>query len=208
MTFREKCHRPFEQLRCLNIPSGVPYLPIEFEKLEHLAYYEGPLTQGMSLYEFPPSLRIMIISDYSENGVPHSKIPPKVTPTSSLVRLFIYGFIKMQSLPNGMEKLTKLEELRLEDCHQLRELPSKLGELNNLKVLMVTDCTEFKELPSNFGHLSNLTTLRICTCSALSALPSNFGQLKSFEELDLSFCSGLEELPSIFGQLKKLKKLN
>ncbi|XP_057861897.2 disease resistance protein TAO1 [Cryptomeria japonica] len=205
--FRDKCHKPFEQLRCLRIRGDVPDLPFEFEKLEHLAYYDGPLTQGMSLYEFPPSLRISHIEDYSEKRVEYSKIPPKVTPASSLVTLGLYGFKNMQRLPDGLEKLTKLEVLRLWDWQELKELPSKLRDLSNLKRLTLYECNELKELPSNFGQLSNLTSLTIRKCSALSALPSNFGQLKNLEELKLLACFGLKELPADFGQLKNLKRL-
>ncbi|GLJ45256.1 hypothetical protein SUGI_0952550 [Cryptomeria japonica] len=206
--FRDKCHNPFQQVRCLAINGDVPDLPMEFEKLERLTYYDGPLTQGMSLYEFPRSLRIAHIEDYSENRVAYSKIPPKVTPASSLVTLGLYGFKNMQRLPDGVEKLTKLERLILSNCHQLKELPSKLGDLSNLKELILIYCFELKELPSNFGQLSNLKTLRIRSCSALSALTSNFGQLKNLEELDLYKCDGLKELPADFGQLKNLKKLD
>ncbi|XP_057850433.2 disease resistance protein TAO1 isoform X2 [Cryptomeria japonica] len=232
ITFKEKCHKPFEQLRCLRIRGDVPDLPMEFEKLEHLAYYNGPLTQGMRLYDFPPSLRFAYINDYSEKRVAYSKIPPKVTPASSLLTLGLYGFKNMQRLPDGLEKLTKLEELILFNWHQLKELPSKLGDLSNLnwltlmecyelkelpsnfgqlsnlKWLTLMECYELKELPSNFGQLSNLKTLRIWHCRALSALPSNFGQLKKLEQLDLDGCSELKELPADFGQLKNLKELS
>ncbi|XP_059066914.1 disease resistance protein TAO1 isoform X2 [Cryptomeria japonica] len=196
ITFKEKCHKPFQQLRCLIIYGDVPDLPMEFEKLEHLTYYRGPLTQGMSLYEFPPSLRNAYIQDYSgEDRVAYSKIPPKVTPDSSLVTLSLSGFKNMQRLPDGVEKLTELEELFLFNWHQLKELPSKLRDLSDLKRLTLYQCNELKEL-------------RILSCSALSALPSNFGQLKNLEQLQLKGCSGLKELPSDFGQLKNLKKLN
>ncbi|XP_059067287.1 disease resistance protein TAO1 [Cryptomeria japonica] len=208
ITFREQCHKPFEQLRCLRINDDALDLPMEFEKLEHLTYYKGPFMQGMSFYEFPRSLRYMYIKNFSWNRVVYSRIPPKVTPASSLEALGLYDFKNIQRLPNGMEKLKKLESLTLWDCHQLRELPSKLRDLSNLKELEVVNCNELKELPSNFGQLSNLTSLRICTCSALSALPSNFGQLKNLEELELRYCPELAELPSDFGQLKNLKKLD
>ncbi|GLJ28346.1 hypothetical protein SUGI_0557240 [Cryptomeria japonica] len=102
-----------KNVRCLRIDGDVPDLPMEFEKHERLTYYDGPLTQGMSLYEFPPSLRIAYIRDYSEKRVAYSKFPPKVTPVSSLVILSLYGFKNMQRLPDGVEKLTKLEELFL-----------------------------------------------------------------------------------------------
>ncbi|GLJ45277.1 hypothetical protein SUGI_0952970 [Cryptomeria japonica] len=164
ITFKEKCHKPFEQLKYLVIPHYVPDLPMEFEKLEHLFWYSGPLTEGMNLYEFPASLRTMDVHGSSENRAAYSRIPPKVTPASLLVQLSLYGFKNMQSLPDGVEKLTKLEHLSLKDCHQLKELPSKLIDLSNLIGLEISGYNKLKELPSDFGQLGNLTCSTIWKC--------------------------------------------
>ncbi|XP_059075501.1 disease resistance protein RPV1-like isoform X3 [Cryptomeria japonica] len=214
ITFRGKCHKPLRQLRYLQIASDIPDLPMEFEKLEHLSIYRGPFLPGMSFNEFPPSLRVMTSLNLtkmhasSQNRVAYSQIPTKVTPDSSLVKLSLYGLKNMERPPDGMENLTKLEQLYLRGCHQLRELPSGLGQLNNLKELRLSQCQELKELPSNIGQLSNLKSLYLYDCSALSLLPSSFGDLISLKTLQLSYCSSLKMLPSNFGQLKKLEELD
>ncbi|GLJ24101.1 hypothetical protein SUGI_0459590 [Cryptomeria japonica] len=207
ITFSGKCHKPFEQLRYLKIPSNVPDLPMEFEKLKHLSWYSGPLTQSMSLYEFPPSLCYMNIEDSSTGRVEYSKIPPKVTKDSSLVKLSLYRFKNMTRLPDGVEELTNLEELCLRYCNQLRELPSKLRDLSNLKELTLHHSNKLKNLPADFGQLSNLTRLDLSGCSRLSELPSTFGHLVSLKYLNLKDCKSLTKLPSSFGQLKNLEQL-
>ncbi|XP_059074756.1 disease resistance protein RPV1 [Cryptomeria japonica] len=215
ITFRGKCYKPFRQLRYLQIASNIPDLPMEFEKLEHLSIYRGPLMPGMSFNEFPPSLRVMTSLNLtkmyasSKNRVAYSKIPAtKATPDSLLVKLRLYGLKNMERLPDGMENLTKLEQLYLRGCHQLRELPSRFGQLNNLKELRLSQCHELKELPSSIGQLSNLESLHLYDCSALSVLPPSFGDLISLKTLQLSYCSGLKMLPSNLGQLKNLKELD
>ncbi|XP_059074595.1 disease resistance protein TAO1-like [Cryptomeria japonica] len=214
ITFRGKCHKPLRQLRYLQIASDIPDLPMEFEKLEHLSIYRGPFMPGMSFNEFPPSLRVMTSLNLtkmhasSQNRVAYSQIPAKVAPDSSLVKLSLYGLKNMERPPDGMENLTKLEQLYLRGCLQLRELPPRFGQLNNLKELRLSQCQELKELPSNIGQLSNLTSLYLYDCSALSLLPSSFGDLISLKTLQLSYCSGLKMLPSNFGQLKKLEELD
>ncbi|XP_059074285.1 disease resistance protein RUN1 [Cryptomeria japonica] len=204
ITFRGKCHKSFEELRCLQIPYDVSELPMEFEKLEHLGYYDGPFTQAMSLYELPPSLRSMRITVSAENGVKDSK----VTSASSLVELDCYLNNIVQSLPDGMEKLTKLERLTVWGCHQLRELPSKFGELRNLRQLTLFNCNELKELPSDFGRLSNLEWLFLEECHKLKQLSSDFGQPSNLKYIFFNRCSTLSESPYSFGQLNNLKYLS
>ncbi|XP_057854661.2 uncharacterized protein LOC131064530 [Cryptomeria japonica] len=82
LTFKGKCHKTFKQLRHLELPKDISDLPMEFEKLDHLFFYDSPLTQGMSLYELPPNLRVMGITNIisSENGVANSIIPSQDTP--------------------------------------------------------------------------------------------------------------------------------
>ncbi|XP_059073891.1 disease resistance-like protein CSA1 [Cryptomeria japonica] len=167
IAFRGKCHKSFKELGCLQIPYDISELPMEFEKLEHLVYYRGPFTQAMSLYELPPSLRFMYITVSAENGVKDSTVLPTVTSASSLVLLQCNLNNIVQRLPDGMEKLTKLEILTVWGCHQLRELPSKFGELRNLRELRLFNCKELKELPSDFGRLSNLQELWLQECPKL-----------------------------------------
>ncbi|GLJ48308.1 hypothetical protein SUGI_1019640 [Cryptomeria japonica] len=213
IAFMGKCHKSFKQLRYLQIASNISDLPMEFEKLEHLSIYKGPIMQNMSFNEFPPSLREMISLNLtnmcysSKNEVTYSKSPAKVTPDSSLVKLSLYGLKNMQRLPDGLEKLTKLEHLYLRGCHQLAELPSKFGKLKNLKELHLSECNELKQLPTNIGQLSNLTSLQLYSCSGLSELPPSFGNLISLKILQLNYCSSLKKLPSNFGQLQNLEEL-
>ncbi|GLJ19303.1 hypothetical protein SUGI_0347520 [Cryptomeria japonica] len=205
--FRGKCHKPFKELRCLWIACKISDLPTEFVKLERLAFYLGPFTQAMSLYELPPCLRVMHITFHVKKGVADSKISPRVTSASSLVQLTCWSLANMQMLPEGLENLTKLEKLVLYGCYQLRELPSKFGELINLKDLSLWDCNELKELPSEFGQLNNLKRLVLSECPQLKELSSDFGRLSNLTELQLGGCSTLGVLPSSFGQLSNLKDM-
>ncbi|XP_059075797.1 disease resistance protein TAO1 isoform X2 [Cryptomeria japonica] len=207
IAFREKCNMPFQQLRYLQISSNIPDLPVKFEKLEHLIFYDGPFPRDMSLYEFPPSLRIMYIEDSSNNRAAYSKIPPRVAPHSSLVQLVLDGFKNMLWLPDGLEMLRKLEDLSLLYCHQLRELPARISVLSNLKVLTLVECNKLEALSSDFGQLSNLEVLTLHKCNELKALPSNFAELGNLKVLTLYKCTQLEELPSDFGRLSNLRWL-
>ena len=74
IVFRGKCHKPFKQLRYLQIESTIPDLPMEINKLEHLSIYRGPLVPGMSFNEVRSSLlrsylsfEPVLIKLYNEN---------------------------------------------------------------------------------------------------------------------------------------------
>ncbi|GLJ18986.1 hypothetical protein SUGI_0339440 [Cryptomeria japonica] len=168
ITFKGKCDKPFKQLRCLSLPRDISDLPMEFEKLEHLLSYDGPLTQEMSLYKLPPSLRWMSITNIisSENRVAYSNILPGVAQGSSLVSLSFWPNPTMERLPDGIENLTKLEELDVRCCSKLKKLPSKIGELSNLEILNLSGCSGLEEWPSSLGALPKLKTLDLRSCSS------------------------------------------
>ncbi|KAL6337212.1 hypothetical protein AAG906_036526 [Vitis piasezkii] len=65
--------------------------------------------------------------------------------TSNLHCLGINGCHNFKGLPESLENLTSLQELRIGDCPQLSTLPEGMHRLTTLKVLSIDDCPELSK---------------------------------------------------------------
>ncbi|XP_022771979.1 putative disease resistance protein RGA1 [Durio zibethinus] len=139
---------------------------------------------------------------------------------------------KLESLPAGLQSLSSLETLRLNQCdslvalsvnglHGLSSLSSlwvqnckKLASLSggmryliSLQDMHISVCPELTSLPESIQHLSSLRSLRIWYCEGLISLPNEIQHLALLSELEIGYCSNLMSLPQGMRSLTALKTL-
>ncbi|KAI3953115.1 hypothetical protein MKW98_020310, partial [Papaver atlanticum] len=152
--------RGFNALRMLNIgecsksqkciPSGIQYLP----KLEHLSI--GPLSDELNSFPFPAAMvdeKGAVIGDYFP----------------SLRSILIAGWSKLQSIPDDLQYINSLQDLRIWDYPSLVALPEWVGNFASLRLLGVRRCKNLKYLPSHkqMQRLTSLQLLHIADCQVL-----------------------------------------
>lgn len=109
----------------------------------------------------------------------------------------------LESLPESMGRLQKLESLDLGD-NQLSTLPESISQLQNLEKLYLND-NQLRSLPASIGQLQNLEVLWLGG-NKFNFLPTSISQLQKLKKLDLGD-NQLSSLPAAIGQLQQLKTL-
>ncbi|GLT67705.1 hypothetical protein SLA2020_399940 [Shorea laevis] len=69
----------------------------------------------------------------------------------SLENLTMIGWGNLRHLPDQIQHLTHLRELRIKDFHGVKALPDWLGDLTSLQTLRIIDCKSLKHMPFLFG---------------------------------------------------------
>ncbi|CAN1264433.1 Disease resistance protein L6 [Linum perenne] len=102
---------------------------------------------------------------------------------------------------DGLESLSHLKTLNLEDCLVLEKLPISLVNLTKLQELSIKRCRQLAEVMGleRLEALRNLETLDISRCTGLT-------EVMGFE-LNMSGCSSVEELPHLSG-LRNIVRLD
>ncbi|CAN1746470.1 Disease resistance-like protein DSC1 [Linum perenne] len=109
--------------------------------------------------------------------------------------LLVEGSPLIESLPdisNPVNDLTELDNLRylnLAISDSLESIPDNLHQLAKLELLSLSDCTKIQSLPQLLPP--NLKFLYLGGCKSLQALPSNIGEL-NLQILEFDFCPQLD----------------
>ncbi|KAJ6861376.1 hypothetical protein NC651_037458 [Populus alba x Populus x berolinensis] len=107
--------------------------------------------------------------------------------------LFIDGMPKITTLPaEGLQHLTALKDLDLNECVKLNSLPEAIQHLTSLQYLAISYCGGLSCLPNQIRHLTSLSRLRIHGCSNLMSLPEGIRNLEMLKELVIEDCPNLE----------------
>ncbi|KAL5553943.1 hypothetical protein UlMin_041344 [Ulmus minor] len=134
-------------------------------------------------------------------------IPASIGMLSKLENLRINDCKNLRSLPASIGMLYKLKDLYIIDCKNLRSLPASIGMLYKLSFLNISDCKNLRSLPASIGMLYKLKDLYIIDCKNLRSLPASIGMLYKLSFLNISDCKNLRSLPASIGMLYKLKDL-
>ncbi|KNA23085.1 hypothetical protein SOVF_028080 [Spinacia oleracea] len=114
-----------------------------------------------------PCLRLLGIGSYWElDEVPDMSFLVKIV---SLESLHLFGWEKLQSLPEQLQQFTTLKELGICDCDNMEYLPDWVGNLSSLRYLSPTRCRNLKRLPTMdaMKRLTKLSFLKIEDCPEL-----------------------------------------
>ena len=123
----------------------------------------------------------------------------------SLHILCCYRFASFQMF--GFGGLSSLRKLWIEKCEAFCSLSEGIQYLTALEELCLDKCPKLISLPEGIQHLTNLRTLQIWNCDRLSALPTQIGCLTSLSYLAIEYCSSLMSIPDEMQNLRTLKTL-
>lgn len=149
--------------------------------------------------DLPPTLPVDLASIELETlsaGWEHA-----ISPDTRVLRLQQNA---LTELPEGLRRLTRLEELDL-SYTQLTTLPDWISELSALKRLKAS-VVPLTRLPDSLCQLRHLERLE-CALTQLTQLPNELGTLTALRTLDLR-CGKLTALPDSLGQLTALRTLD
>ncbi|PQQ00546.1 putative disease resistance protein RGA1 [Prunus yedoensis var. nudiflora] len=158
-----------------------------------------PNLTSMPLY---PNLDRLLLNSSSWKVLPSSFVP-----SSKLKFLDICRVKDIEYVPEeGIGNLTLLQELSIEDCHNLASLPEWIGNLTLLQHLRIRRCSNLASLPEWIGNLTLLQHLQISDFPNAS-LPEGMGNLTLLQELEIERFPNLTLLPEWIGNLKSLSNL-
>lgn len=120
--------------------------------------------------KFPPSLVDLTLSGGTEEATNWSELSNLHLP-SSLTRLWIDSFDNMETVSEGLQRLTSLQHLEISWCPMIKDLPETL--LPSLLSLEIRYCPNLKELPVTL--LPSLLSLKIWECPDLKERCSRGG---------------------------------
>ncbi|CAN1746460.1 Putative disease resistance protein At4g11170 [Linum perenne] len=116
---------------------------------------------------------------------------PRISKGLVFLRLCHTMITKMdvQDDDRSSELLPKFDELALVENSELESIPDNLHQLAKLELLSLSDCTKIQSLPQLLPP--NLKFLYLGGCKSLQALPSNIGEL-NLQILEFDFCPQLD----------------
>lgn len=138
---------------------------------------------------------------------------------SLTVEKLLLNETSIQQLPNSIERLTRLKDIRLSDCKKLMNLPDCIKNLKFLNDLSLANCpnvtsfpqvgknirwlnlnkTSIQEVPSTIGDKSELRYLNMTGCDKLVNLPPTVKKLGQLKYLYLRGCVNVTESPNLAG---------
>ncbi|CAN1264432.1 Disease resistance protein L6 [Linum perenne] len=115
---------------------------------------------------------------------------------------------------DGLESLSHLKTLNLEDCLVLEKLPISLVNLTKLQELSIKRCRQLAEVMGleRLEALRNLETLDISRCTGLTEVMGQLKEVRGIESLELleylfmTNCTSIKKLPDLY-VLTNLKTL-
>lgn len=107
----------------------------------------------------------------------------------------------------GMQHVTTLRDLHINQCPQIASLPQCMQQFINLQRLSIWGLPKLTSLPDSLQNATPLEELWIGDCSGLMELPEWLGNLKSLFKIVISNCTGLTSLPTGIRNLAELKDL-
>ncbi|XP_074320260.1 putative disease resistance protein RGA4 [Silene latifolia] len=127
-------------------------------------------------------------------------------------KLFIKGCGSLRNISDGIQCLYALEELIIEECHDLDAWDdtdgiSAWGGFKGLRTLCLSDVSRLELLPHGISCLSMLQHLIIIDLPNLTELPQQIGRLSQLRRLEIYKCQKLISLPESLCGLTSLKRL-
>lgn len=144
--------------------------------------------------------------DLISNGLIGS-LPDSISALSALTGLYL-TMNDVQSLPDSLYTLTRLQQLQVGMCGLAGSIPEAVGSLQSLQVLWLSYNSLVGTLPDSLGSLTNLVSLYLDNNYYLNGtLPSSLGNLKSLHHLTLGTNRFTGGIPDSFGNLQQLLQL-
>ncbi|KAH0716078.1 hypothetical protein KY284_008983 [Solanum tuberosum] len=184
-----------------------PYVNVESLESLNLSFCYSLKKFPEILGRMKPELEIKM-SDSGIRELPLCIIHPQ----AHLTELHLNRMKYLVALPSSICKLKGLVKLDVSNCAKLESLPEEIGDLGKLEQLDA-NYTLISRPPSSIVRLNKLKLLNFTKVKSEDRLFFVFPQvnegLLSLEYLDLSYCNIIDGgLPEDIGSLSSLKKLN
>ncbi|GMJ01231.1 hypothetical protein like AT3G14470 [Hibiscus trionum] len=154
--------------------------------LEHLEIIGCPSLARFPEGRLPTSLKMLKIFDCLELEPFSDKM---LLDNASLEFIDIWKCSVLKSLPDSLNNLSCLMELKLSNCYDLKYFPEAGLSLPNLRSLVITNCFSLKSLPNQMQNLTFLRYLTVCNCPIVcfprGGLPPNLLSLEIWDCKDL-----------------------
>lgn len=204
--------RPFEQLRtCMasSICTVAGMLPMRRLRYLHLCGDVDTKGDSDSASECIKDLgpHLVILNTLSFSNIPGADVYQmlETLPASELVNLVVRCCRNLSSLPDVIERYTRLTQLDLRGCENLECLPEGIGSCPQLALIDLSSCTSLKELPETLGDCMHLTCLNLSGCKSLADLPKRIGECRRLAHV--TGCEGLKRLTDNIGDCRQLTHL-
>ncbi|ESQ56128.1 hypothetical protein EUTSA_v10024348mg [Eutrema salsugineum] len=173
------------------------------------------------LKNLPPNIYLKSLKALNLDGCTNIEEFPLV---SNDIEKLGLSYTSIEVVPNSIDRLSKLVELRLAHCKKLKNLPDTIGSLDSLIHLTLACCpnitvfpllgngveilsfneTPIQEVPSWIGDKVNLLCLDMSECKRLHNLPHSLRNLKKLKLLYLRGCISITEIPQVAGEMRRL----
>ena len=138
-----------------------------------------------------------------------TKLSSSIEHLKGLIWLELNNCENLETLPNSIGNLTRLQDLLVHNCPRLQKLPNSLRSLQCcLKTLDLSGCNLMEgEIPSDLWCLSSLKCLDV-SGNHIRRIPTGIIQLSKLKRLYMSHCPMLEEIPELPSSLRVIQAQN
>ncbi|KFK42301.1 hypothetical protein AALP_AA2G238200 [Arabis alpina] len=167
----------------------------QLNKLVHLK-----LSNCKKLKSLPNNINLKSLKFLELNGCYSLEEFPFISDT---IEKLLLNETTIKEVPESIERLTCLKELRLSGCKNLMNLPDNIKNLKSLTDLGLANCpnvTSFPEVGTNIQWLNLNRT-------GIETVPSTVGENSNLRYLNMSGCDKLMNLPTTVSKLEQLKYL-
>uniref|UniRef100_A0A383WLM0 Uncharacterized protein n=1 Tax=Tetradesmus obliquus TaxID=3088 RepID=A0A383WLM0_TETOB len=183
--------RNLKQLQRLEVV-GCPKLA-GFDSIKHLTALEQLRLDNTPVTQLPEGIRnLQKLQMLQLSDCPITRLPSSLSTLSSLQAVHILTCRKLESLPERIFELPRLQHFMLENFNSLSHLPSTLTVATQLELLRLR-CTA-DAIPLSFGVKPHLTALHLWECLEMQQLPESISRLCNLRELILFGCKKLTDL--------------
>ncbi|KAK9689269.1 hypothetical protein RND81_09G047800 [Saponaria officinalis] len=123
-------------------------------------------------------------------------------------RLSIKDCGSLRNIPDGMQRFSYLEDLKIYGCEDLDSWNiSAWQRLKSLRTLFISDMSNLQVLPQGITCLTTLQHLSIACLRNLTALPEYINGMSQLSSLSILHCPKLTAIPQSFLGLTSLQSL-
>ncbi|UII23842.1 hypothetical protein [Fulvivirga ligni] len=143
--------------------------------LKYLNLNKNPIVEN---YTIPPMESLEFLG-LQQCGL--TRLPETINQVPNLKQLVLSFNYQLQSFPNNLNQLTKLEQLSVNEGN-LMELPEAFGNLTSLKLLDVSN-NKLKNLPTSLSALNSLEIIRFQS-NEIETFPLSIAGLPHLKEIN------------------------
>ncbi|KAK2366793.1 putative disease resistance protein RGA3 [Trifolium repens] len=138
---------------CFNVYEQSKYNLIPFKRVESLRTILQFNLRESSLSVFPSITPLRVLSTRCS----------QLSALKNFIHLRYFELYNcdIETLPESICSLRKLQTLKLVNCYRLISLPKQLTQLQDLRHLVIKKCDSLRSMPFNIGGLTHLRTLNL-----------------------------------------------